>query len=610
MAAFEQARTHLESLIGPDNINLESFYEAIDDALEVHFARVAGATPPNVIQRLMPSRALERLHYEIKRVIQIHCAVTDRDKTGYVQRLLPRLARFAPYPVSSFNYDSVVETACAATGLTFGERVLGEDVTRKDIELVKVHGSVTWLAGRDGGLHRAPTFTGSAISALGEVRSAVLETPMIYPSRRKMPLQGPFMANALRLRELFASRRTCIAIGYSFPDAHVRTWLYDALQQNPEMTLYLIDKFPGRALRNLVTNLPTIDWSRRLQVIEKGFQQAIDDGFEANFGARPFGPDFARHFETKTWSGSRIVCFSRPASGVAASPDGSDLFVSSADSVHRIDLTGASPAEPVLHAGKMRDPRGLAVSKAGEVYVVENRLLTWKRTPRGAGRVLRLSANGEKRVYLSRPSLREARDLLLAIRGGVRSTDLWSKLPSILRWPTDVTVTADGTVFATEARALVKLPAEGGEPDRCYEGELLFNLNGVAAADDGALVAVEQGIGQAASWGRAHRFLVDGDRVTSQLAPSVDGMPRLMGVCFVPGLRKVVLARCLSWPLGGLIVLDYPTLDKAGVLTGFNLPSALAHVPGRGELAVQTADGVCLIPVQALNEAEPIPPLQ
>jgi hypothetical protein len=114
-------------------------------------------------------------------------------------------------------------------------------------------------------------------------------------------------------------------------------------------------------------------------------------------------------------------------------------------------------------------------------------------------------------------------------------------------------------------------------------------------------VGVEQGVGQAFSWGRVLRFELTPDGVLYAISSAAKGRSRLMAICYVPPLNKVIVTQTLTWPHGGLLVLDYPALDNPKFLAGFDFPQKVEYVPKRDLLAVSTLYGVELIPLTELD---------
>lgn len=581
---------------------LEPFFEAIDDCLDAHYLNVRCSNG------LLATRALERIHYETKRVIQEQCDVREQGRVRYLDALLPRLKALAPFPIVSLNYDNVIEAACNRNGLSFGETVLGERTSDRDIDLIKVHGSVTWLPQKNGsGLERSNQYGSAIMRQFGELRSAVLETPLIYPSRRKMPMHEPFMQNALRLQSLLRERKICLAIGYSFPDLHVRSWLARTIEENPHFLLYIVGPIENNpAIANLSTNMPTIPWTQRLRVVNMRFADAIHAGFEDCLAkAERFGPDSLRTSCDTAREFKRRSIYHGRASGVGASPDGRTLYVS--DPVEKrllkIDLDTGSVS---VVATRLKDPRGIAVAADGRVFVVQNRLLRTTFLPTtGLGSVLEISPSRRRRS-LTRFRLRDLLPLTKLLKRGTRWSELRGSLRWTLSWPTDVAWRAqDDAVFVTEARALVRV-GHNSEPKRVCEPELAFNLHGLDVAPDGSLVGVEQGIGQVFSWGRVERFEFTEVGVRASRSNAAEGLARLMALCFVPSRRQIVVSQTLSWPIGALLTFDYPSMDNVRILRGLDFPQKVEYIPHRELLAVSTLDGIELISTAELDRAIPL----
>jgi hypothetical protein len=611
LAAHAEVLRHLERLNRP--LTLEPYYELLDDALDAHAETKKGNPPPQVTA-VPASRAFERLHYDTKRVIQRECDVTDASRADYLVPLLKRLAELQGFPVVSFNYDNIVELAAAAAGVTIAETVLGETAWHKGepqahIELIKVHGSITWHRDHDHHLRRSQRYATSIIRSFGEMRSPILESALIYPSRRKMPLYAPFMHNAQRLQALLSGegdgpqRKACVAVGYSFPDPHVRAWLFEAMSRRSDLRLYLVDPYPEVAIRNLTINLPTIPWPDRLFILPTFFKPAIQQGFEQFLAsAVPYGPQVASvlgdppHYKP-------TIPVSRGVSGLAASPDGTRLYMSEAgsDRVLYSDLREVDPTPPRLLANRLRDPRGLAVTAEGDLLVVQNALFRRFFKARGMGTVIRINRHGTRRS-LNGPHLSDIRPLAGLLRTGIRSGDLWEIFRSILRWPTDVAITATNAVYVTEARGLTELKP-GQLPDRRLEGDLMFNLVSLDLAENNCLLGIDAGVAGATGWGRLKCFEIRDAEVTSRFSPGVEGYPLLQAVCFVPTLRQVVVSQTRVWPHGRLIVLDYPDLDHPRYLEGFDAPTWLAYLPDRDVIAVGVRDGVHLMAAEGLKEA-------
>lgn len=601
LAEFEAIRTTLESH-SRGRVGLEPFFEAIDDRLEAH---ALGDASPNPLRA---SRALERIHYETRRVIQNKCDVRDKRICGYWVPLLSLLHRFAkPYPIVTFNYDNVVENACDLAGFTYGEEVLEKEsptAQKGDFELVKVHGSVTWLpAEKAGTLKRSPGHGTAIMTQYGELRSATIETPLIYPSRRKMPLQKPFMRNALRLQELLQKKGTCIVIGYSFPDLHVRTWIADALKANTKLRIYLIAPIAGNtALDNLVRRMPTEPWTQRLFVLGQKLEDIADDFEKWIATAVRFGPEYLEADGISRPSTHRIPVIGR-ISGLGAAPDGKSLLLAEGDGASRLLRLDLDTEELHVLASGLRNPRGIACTNDGRVLVVQNSFTDIPRVPSiGAGTIIEIAPDGRKR-NLTKLRFAEVKDVIAKLVRGESWSQLRKSVRFLLNWPTDVAWReSDGAIFATEARALVRV-RRNAVPERLSERALMFNLHGLDVADDGAIVGVEQGIGQAFSWGRVERFSLESDGLHVTDCAVLEGRTRLMALCYAPPTRSIVITQTLAWPLGALVFVNYPEMDDVRILRGFDMPQKIEFVPVREQLAVSTPDGLLLLSLEAAFDA-------
>lgn len=604
VAEFCAVRAALEGCFGAKP-GLEQIFECIDDALDGRFDPHPTGSP------FRASRALERIHYEIKRVIQRQCVVHNPARVAWIVPLLSRLRAFAPYPIVSLNYDNVIEFGCSRGGLRLKERVLGEPTDRCDIELVKLHGSVTWAPAGRSSLTRTRQPSSAIVRRFGEIRSPILETPLVYPSRRKMPIYNPFIRNALRFQELLADRRytTCIVVGYRFPDAHVRSWLAEAMKARPELRICLVSPHPeieGEALDNLTRNLPAIAWTERLQLVQMKFAEAIaDGGFEkALRSAKPFGPGVG-YGDDSLRRGKPVSCYTGRTSGLGASRDGEALFVADPSS-RRILKVDLRTNRCTRFTRPCKDPRGIAVTEDGRVLVVENALLRLGPIAvHGVGTVREFRADGRRGRAITHLRMRDLATAALKILRGNATETIWSDVSSVLRWPTDVVALDDGTIYVTEARALATMPAKNRTASK-YAAELAFNLHGLDVASDGALVGVEEGVAQDTGWGRVLRFELAPHGIHDTRSAAVESQPRLMAIAFVRSIQKVVVTQSLTWPHGRVIVLDYPELDNARFIAGFDLPGKIEYIPRRELLAVATRTGIELVPVAELARATPL----
>ena len=338
------------------------------------------------------------------------------------------------------------------------------------------------------------------------------------------------------------------------------------------------------------------------------FAQAIGTharGFERSVEAAvPFGPRLAYGRSATAAARTPRYCYPGRTAGLGASRDGDSLFVSEPRRrVLKIDLR---TNRRTTFTARIHDPRGITVAPDGTVLVVDNAALRLPRfMPRGVGSVVAIEPHGRSRRVLNAPKLFEIFMAARRLRAGARGDALWSGMRSLLRWPTDVAAMPDGSIFATEARALVQI-LRSAPPRRVAEPAFIFNLHGLDVAAADALVGVEEGVAQDGAWGRVETFRLNPHGVTCVPSAELEGQPRLMGICFVPPLHVVVVTQSRTWPHGRLIVVDYPSLANARVVSGFDLPGKIAFVPIRNVLAVGTHHGVELVDLSELTAAEPL----
>jgi hypothetical protein len=145
-----------------------------------------------------------------------------------------------PVHVFTLNYDRLVEDMAVRFGVRhsvgFAE---GWDPDLFDLPglslcLYKLHGSVDW--------YRLParniTFRGSPEHPAfkGEASSDVL----LYPTRGKNAFADPFATLVSRFNTVLASATYCVAVGYSFQDAHIRRIVIDRMITNRNLQLLVV----------------------------------------------------------------------------------------------------------------------------------------------------------------------------------------------------------------------------------------------------------------------------------------------------------------------------------------------------------------------------------
>jgi len=598
--------------------DLESLYQAIDDTLDGYFSD-ARVLPP--FPGIVPDRALERLHYEIKKCIQQRCFISDATRVAHLQGLLPFISRRCPLCIASLNYDNAVELWARGSGLSLHDPMV--DVARAaqqpDILLLKLHGSLTWYVDRSGKLARFEPFSLGSVRKIKALRTATLETPLIYPSRRKLPIQAPFLGNAVRFQQALDSSRHLVAVGCRFVDEHVRTWVIDAMRTNPRLDFTVLspdaDKVIGTFLMGALTS-PLVDRCYATEGDGK-FKNTLNAGLVKALEHRvPARLVLASEDKLRGVIRLRIdrmpvlpesiaapvaLPVAGPVHGLTASPDGRGLFLAAGGDRRNIEFHDLMTGETSTLLKKAGEVRGLAVAPNGNgLYFVDNALFRFTAFPTsGLGRVRYLDFASNRTRNVTRPQLQSLRRTLrLAQREGWKAS-LRPALTNVLSWPTEIVADSAGNgLFVTEARALSRVALESGSVHAVASPPLCFNLHALAQIDPDRLVAVEQGVGQAHGWGRVLELTRSGEAWNFDVR--VSGFSRLFGAAYYPRRHLVLLAQNLTWPFGRLLAFHYPSFLLAGALAGLDFPERIATHPSWDFVIISSRSGLARLDESAL----------
>lgn len=177
----------------------------------------------------------------------------------------------APHKLSivTTNYDVLFEEAAMSEnytvfdGFTFSEKpvfdegmfdwnlvreipnIHTKEVEYKDkvINLLKIHGSLTWEKGEDGQILRKDK------GSIDEIDKMV----MIFPSSDKyaQSYQAPYFELFAKFQELLRRPNTLlISTGFSFSDDHIAQMVIEAVKNNPGLTLLITDFNIDQASKN------------------------------------------------------------------------------------------------------------------------------------------------------------------------------------------------------------------------------------------------------------------------------------------------------------------------------------------------------------------------
>ena len=118
-------------------------------------------------------------------------------------------------------------------------------------KLFKLHGSIDWYY-LDGEIVKRDIFL--TPSSPGEtIDGKKLFDAILYPVPEKEIYKDPFFELFSHLKETLKRRtETCIIVGYSFRDEHIKNIFFDAINKNQKkLKIILIDKHPEEVMKNL-----------------------------------------------------------------------------------------------------------------------------------------------------------------------------------------------------------------------------------------------------------------------------------------------------------------------------------------------------------------------
>jgi hypothetical protein len=151
--------------------------------------------------------------------------------------------RSAPIELFTTNYDLLFEQALERVGVPYFDGFVGsnrpffdaaavdrDQLPNRWLRLWKLHGSINWRRGGDGGVYR--TFAGDK-----ESPTLIHPSHLKYDESRKMP----YLAMIDQFRSFLRKRRATVALcGYSFGDEHIEDVLLQELEGNPTAAAFAL----------------------------------------------------------------------------------------------------------------------------------------------------------------------------------------------------------------------------------------------------------------------------------------------------------------------------------------------------------------------------------
>lgn len=174
--------------------------------------------------------------------------VEDAGRVAYLEPLVAQ-GRTRPFTIASLNYDNTVELACAAsgiacsTGLDRWNKLEGFVAPETGIDLLKLHGSVTWEKTRKEYARSAEAPMPRTL-VREQLRDAIhrgYEPAVIFGGGNKLTAEGPFLELLLAFRERLEHYDELVVIGYSFADEHINDALWRWINRRITRRLHVID---------------------------------------------------------------------------------------------------------------------------------------------------------------------------------------------------------------------------------------------------------------------------------------------------------------------------------------------------------------------------------
>jgi hypothetical protein len=224
---------------------------------------------------------LAALAADIREYIGARLRQADPKDAEYLYGLLDFHDSDDPLDVFTMNYDRLVESMAARFEVRFTtgfgdvwDPGLFAPGNGWDMRVFKLHGSIDWyrLPGR------SLIFQGSKehYAFPGEPPLEVL----LYPAESKESFAEPYATLMSMFTQALAKADFCIAVGYSFGDAHIRRTVLDRLATNPSLQLLIVNPYAQDVIahpREKPDEPSFSDFPDRVVGLSFGAKQAFED---------------------------------------------------------------------------------------------------------------------------------------------------------------------------------------------------------------------------------------------------------------------------------------------------------------------------------------------
>jgi len=221
-AVPEKMRGLIESVITifPKNSehNIESFFDFFNKLID-------GDIYPLLDEKhranLDPEKAKE-LSEKYQQLV-VDCLIATQKKAisnNLFDYLLPliRYAQNNNVPIATLNYDNSIEILCNTNNVSYSECQLGVSPFRTDVNLLKLHGSLSW----DGGENQPPSIL--KYPEVDVIKTSGKPKKILFAGR-KATTEEPFFGLMVTFYQMFFNLENLYVIGYSFSDWHVNLFI-------------------------------------------------------------------------------------------------------------------------------------------------------------------------------------------------------------------------------------------------------------------------------------------------------------------------------------------------------------------------------------------------
>ena len=242
-------------LVDRDGVDTELLLAGLE-----HFAGLSSDLSRHLLNVAPPSAEdmarAAALAQGLRAYIRQQCLIPTEADVAYLHPLIRLTNEHPTLDFFSVNYDLCVEMAADAVEVSCetGFRLYWEPEQLNSVgtpdkpvlRMHKLHGSVTWFRSEYQYLHLPVQPGGEGLKGSD---GSPLQELLVYPALDKEPELSPYPYLLDRFRRSLRETKVLVVIGYAFGDQSLRHLLLEALQQNRQLQLLVVDPNETRAGR-------------------------------------------------------------------------------------------------------------------------------------------------------------------------------------------------------------------------------------------------------------------------------------------------------------------------------------------------------------------------